>query len=90
MEDGGITVKGEFATDSQAKGCFVVLQGNTTTPDYYRALQRNKLDQNISVHISVPSSVYTLCAYDLEEAAFPALMPARTLENIEVFNGTCK
>ena len=90
VENGGVRVKGEFITGSWAKGCFIVFQGNSTTVDFYRALQRSGHDQNLSVLISLPSSVYTVYAYDLEETAFPNLLPARTLQNIEVLNSASK
>ena len=72
----GITVRGEFISDTLATGCFVVIQSNAENPDIYRALLRQDSKQTVSATISVPPSNYTVYAYDLEENALPNPLPA--------------
>ena len=72
-----ITVTGEFITDSLAKGCFIVLQCNESTADQYRAIPRNGSAENVTETIDVPSSTYTMYAYDIEgNDGLPYIMPA--------------
>ena len=59
---------GVFATDSLAKGLFLVLQSEDGSPDEFRAVLRERQEDS---HITVPPSTYTLLAYDLEEDALP-------------------
>ena len=75
-EDSWITVTGEFINDTLATGCFIVIQSNSSTADIYRALLRQDSEQTVSGNISVPPSVYTVYAYDLEENALPYPLPA--------------
>ena len=72
----GIRVKGEFITDSLAKGCFIVLQCNESTADTYRAIPRNGLEQTVSETINVPPGNYTVYAYDIEDDGLPYTLPA--------------
>ena len=78
----GITVTGEFITDSRARGCFLVFQSSPSSGDIYRVLQRN-IDSvtSFSDTISLPPSTYTVYAYDLEENALPNPMPVNTPED---------
>ena len=87
----GIAVTGDFITDSFAKGCFIVLQSNETTADEYQAIPRNGLKQTLSETIEVPSSTYTLYAYDIESDGFPQIIPANIPENERITIATdCK
>ena len=71
-----ITVEGEFINTTLATGCFIVIQGHSSNADIYRALLRRGSEQTMSEVISVPTSNYTVYAYDLEENALPNPLPA--------------
>ena len=43
----GITVRGEFISDTLATGCFVVIQSNAENLDIYRALLRGDSEQTV-------------------------------------------
>ena len=79
-----IFINGTFATNSTAKGLFVVLQCDDGSPDEFRALLS---EGNREHDVTVPSSTYTILVYDLEHTALPservAFMPAGklTVEN---------
>ena len=77
---GGVLVRGELMSGSQAAGCLVVLQGPPTSPDIFRALQRNQSGDTVSTTIPLPPSNYTVYGYDLEENGLPNTMPAVILE----------
>ena len=81
----GITVTGEFITDSSAAGCFIVLQGNENTADTYRAIPRNGAKT-----IYVPSGTYTVYAYDIEDDGLPYTLPANTPDNGLNITTNCK
>ena len=69
-DDGdSIVVTGELITNSRARGCFIVLQGNSSTADIFKVLQRNR--QTVSGTISTPPATYTVYGYDIEETALP-------------------
>ena len=71
-----IKVEGEFISGTFATGCFILIQCNDSTADIYRALLRQGSEQTVSEVISVPPSIYTVYAYDLEENALPNPLPA--------------
>ena len=77
---GGVLVRGELMSGSQAAGCLVVLQGPPTSPDIFRALQRTQSGDTVSTTIPLPPSNYTVYGYDLEENGLPNTMPAVILE----------
>ena len=79
-DDGDIIVTGELITNSNAKGCFIVLQGSHITADIYQVLSRNK--QSVSGTIIAPSSNYTVYGYDIEDNALPNSLPAVVIETI--------
>ena len=79
-----IAVIGEFIAESIAKGCFIVLQCDETTVDTYRAIPWNGLEQRVSETIKVPSSTYTVYAYDIENDGLPHFMPANISEEIAI------
>ena len=80
----GITVKGDFITDSFAKGCLIVLKCNETTEDKYQAIPWNGSEPTVSETIKVPSSTYTVYAYDIENNGLPYVMPANIPENVTI------
>ena len=83
--DSAIAVAGRFITDSLVKGCFIVLQCNESTPDKYRAIPRNMSEENVFETIHVPSSNYTVYAYDIEgNNGLPYEMPANVPENEQI------
>ena len=86
MTDGSsIVVTGELITDSRARGCFIVLQGNSSTADIFQVLQRN--GQRVSGTISAPPATYTVYGYDIEKNALPNSTAAAIL-SIETFLDT--
>ena len=82
-DDGDIIVTGELITNSHAKGCFIVLQGNSTQADIFYVLARDK--ESIRGLVTVHSSINLLYGYDLEENALPNALPAVVLD-IETTN----
>ena len=76
-DDGVIVVEGELITDSRARGCFLVLQGNFSTADMFRVLQRN--GQRVFGSIGVPLATYAVYGYDIEEDGLPNSTPALAL-----------
>ena len=74
-----IFVTGVFATNSAAKGLFVVLTSDDGLQDEFRAVLREGQGSGITV----PPSTYTVLVYDLEENALPnenvAFIPSKTL-----------
>ena len=76
-DNGDIIVTGELITNSHAKGCFIVLQGNHNTADIYQVLSRN-----VYGTIIAPSSNYTVYGYDIEDNALPNSLPAIVIETI--------
>ena len=89
---GEIKVTGNFINDSRAVGCFLAIQSNT--PEIiFIALKRNGKEHQVSETISLPSSNYTVYAYDLEEGAVINTHPANLdLDNVPIINvnGTSK
>ena len=81
--DGMIVVTGELMTDSRARGCFIVLEGNSDTADIFQVLPQK--EQSVSGTISAPPSTYSVYGYDIEENALPNSTPA-TLHETEVVN----
>ena len=75
---GRITVTGKFINNTFATGCFIVIQNNSRATDTYRALLLPDSEQTVSEVISVPPSIYTVYAYDLEVNALPNPLPAVT------------
>ena len=82
-DDGDIIVTGELITNSHAKGCFIVFQGNSTQADIFYVLARDK--ESITGLVTVHSSINLLYGYDLEENALPNALPAVVLD-IETTN----
>ena len=72
-------VTGELITGSRSMGCFIVLEGNYSSPDIFQVLRR--YPQNVSGVISVPPATYTVYGYDIEENALPRSDPAVVLDN---------
>ena len=74
-----VNITGVFISNSQALGCFVVLQCNENNPDHFRVLLRNQLQNSVSSIIDAPSkedTEYTIFVYDLEEKGLPYERPA--------------
>ena len=93
VEDNGsmIAVTGRFITDSYAKGCFIAIQFNETIADDYYALPQNGLEQTqYKTIFNVPSSTYTLFAYDIENDGLPNEMAAMIQEHNENVASHCK
>ena len=86
-ENDGIKVTGKLITNSRARGCFIVLQGNSSTADIFQAIQRN--GQTVSGIISAPPATYTVYGYDIEETALLTPLPAAVL-SVETYNTTSK
>ena len=89
---GAVQVTGEFITNSLAKGCFIFFQCDESTADIYRAIPRNGVEQTVSETIDVPSSTYTVYAYDIEgNDGLPNTLPANRPENETItINTNCK
>ena len=85
---GAIVLTGELITDSRARGCFIVLQGNSSTADIFQAIQRNR--QTVSGTISAPPATYTVYGYDIEENALPYSTPGAVFELETAINVTSK
>ena len=63
-----ILITVQFISNSQAMGCFVVLQSNDDFLDVFRVILRNDTSQpNVTDVISTPPSNYTMYVYDLEK-----------------------
>lgn len=73
-----IEITGEFINNSLAKGLFVVLQCDDSSPDQFRTVMRNESEQTVSSSFSVPPSNYSVYVYDLEENLLPNQEPAVT------------
>ena len=81
-------VTGELITGSRAIGCFIAIQCNITTSITFSALKRSEGDElSLSHIVIVPTSNYTVHAYDLEENALPHPHPAN-LEYVDTITVT--
>ena len=81
-------VTGELITGSRAIGCFIAIQCNITASIAFFALKRSEEDElSLSHNVMVPTSNYTVHAYDLEENALPHPHPAN-LEYVDTITVT--
>ena len=85
-DDGVLEVTGELITDSRARGCFIVLQGNSSTADVFQIILSREL-KVVSGTIIISPHLYfnTIYGYDLEENTLPNSTPAAIL-SIEAMN----
>lgn len=74
-----IKMRVEFIINSDAIGCFVVLQPHDGSDDIFKALFRNNLHFHV---IRLPPSAYMVYVYDLESDGHINEMPAYFLNNI--------
>ena len=83
-----IDVNGELIGNSSAKGCFVAIQCNFSTPITFIALKRNGENQRLSGAISMPASNYTVYVHDLEKDGLPNIHPANLVpSSVEITHG---
>ena len=76
VEDEKLKVSADFIIKSHARGCFLVIEGNASSPDIFQAIEREDSEQDVEESVDVPPSMYTVYAYDIEETALPHPIPA--------------
>ena len=69
----------EYIENTTAKGCFIVLQNSSVSPDMYVAVPRS----HTSIE-NIPASMYSAFVYDLEQGGMPNTSPAYEQTNSTV------
>ena len=69
----------EFIENTTAKGCFLVFQNSSESPEVFVAVSRSQ-----SSIENIPASLYAVFVYDLEQHGIPNTSPAYEQTNITV------
>ena len=67
---------GQFITNTEAQGCFIVFQSDNGPPDQFRILLRPGSELTMSSRITLPLPRYSVHVYDLEKDGLPNEVPA--------------
>ena len=68
MNDGMVEIRGLFIINSPAKGCFIIVKCNSSSPDRMMAVLNTSVPAVVS---GLESNNYSILAYDVEENGLP-------------------
>ena len=72
----GIKFEATLTTGSSSLGCFILVQGNETTPDKYRAVLRDGDTVSAVIPLTPMDTSYVIIVYDLQQKGLPKTRPA--------------